>query len=120
VTEDKLWQEFDDIGEEGVRKELAGNSYSEGRKQQAYQWLEHRQSLASSDVRSHTLALANEANDLARAANKLASEANVIALDSASSAKRSAEAARISNTIATLALAAAMIAIVVSIIGLLS
>jgi ferric-dicitrate binding protein FerR (iron transport regulator) len=117
-THDRKWNEFESLGEETVRKQLAEHFYSESKERYAHQWLAHRQSLDESDSKRQALALAKEANDLARSANEAASEANSIAHNSAAFAKRSAEAARTSNTIATLALIAAVIAITVSIIGL--
>jgi hypothetical protein len=47
-TNDRLWREFEDLGEETVRKQLAEHIYSEGRERHARQWLEYRDSLESS------------------------------------------------------------------------
>ena len=51
-TNDRLWREFEDLGEETVRKQLAEHIYSEGRERHARQWLEYRDSLESSAKRS--------------------------------------------------------------------
>ena len=115
---DQLWQEFDALGEEEVRRRLAAHQYGTAKARSALQWIEFRESLRSSDSIAQSLAFARDANDLARSANAAALEANSIARASSDSAKRSADAASTSNTIATAALAAAIIAIVVSIIAI--
>jgi hypothetical protein len=101
------WKEFEDLGEDEVRKRLAASIWGEDKARLARQWLEFRET-----------ALAREANDLARSANTAALEANSIARDAAASARQSVEAARTNNIIATLALCGAGIAIAISIIGL--
>ena len=115
---DLLWQEFEALGEDEVRKRLGAHQYGETKKRSAIQWIEYRESLRSSDSMAHSLAFAREANDLASSANAAAVEANSIARASSDSAKRSADAARTSNIIATLALIAAVIAMALSIIGM--
>jgi hypothetical protein len=92
-VQDVRLKEFEDIGEEEVRKRLAAHIWSEDKERLARQWLELR-----------STSLAREANDLARRANDVAKEANDIA--------------RRNNFIAALALFGAGIAITVSIIGL--
>lgn len=106
------WDEFDTLGEEEVRKRVAGHRYSGRREQQARQWLEYRASLDSSGSRRNALCLASEANDLAREANRIARNAE-------NSAERTAAAARTSNIIASASAVAAAIAIIISIIGML-
>lgn len=91
--QDVRLKEFEDLGEEEVRKRLAAHIWSEDKERLARQWLEFRGT-----------ALAREANDLARRANELAEKANDIA--------------RTNNIIATFALVMAVIALAVSIIGL--
>jgi hypothetical protein len=105
------WQQFEELGEEEVRRRLGSHVYKEETQRLANQWLLYRASSDSAELRRLTLDSAMEANDLARKANELASEANSIA-------RSSAAEARTSNTIAKLALAAATIAIVISIISL--
>jgi hypothetical protein len=116
---DSLWQEFEALGEEEIRRRLAARQYSVTKTHSANQWLEYRESLSSSVSNAQSLALAREANDLARSANATASEANTIARDSASSASLSAKAARRSNIIATAALIAAAISVAASIISMI-
>jgi hypothetical protein len=112
------WQEFEVIGEEKVRKNIGLHVYGDQRLRLANQWLAFRESSDSSEQRRKTLALAQEANDLARSASEAASESNSIARRAADSASLSAAAARTNNIIATLALIAATIAIAFSIIGM--
>jgi hypothetical protein len=90
---DVRWREFEDLGEEDVRKRLAAHIWSEEKEKLARQWLEHRGT-----------SLAREANDLAREANNAARQANDLASKN--------------NIIATVALIIAVVAIAVSIIGL--
>lgn len=92
-VQDVRWKEFEELGEEDVRKRLARHIWLEDKERLARQWLELRET-----------SLAREANDLARRANDAAKEANDIA--------------RKNNVIATVALIMAVIAIAVSIIGL--
>ena len=92
-VQDVRWKEFEELGEEKVRKHLSERIWGEDKERLARQWLELRQT-----------SLAREANDLARRANDVAKEANDIA--------------RRNNFIAALALFGAGIAITVSIIGL--
>jgi hypothetical protein len=91
--QDVRLKEFEDLGEEEVRKRLAAHIWGEDKERLARQWLELRET-----------SLAREANDLARKANDAAKEANDIA--------------RTNNIIATLALVGAGFSITVSIIGL--
>ena len=89
-----IWQrEFEDLGEEAVRKRLSASIWDGDKERLARQWLELR-----------STSLAREANDLARRANDAANEANLIA--------------RNNNMIAGFALVAAGIAIAISILGL--
>ena len=118
IDRDATWAEFDRIGQEQVRKNIASHVYGELRLYLANQWLDFRDSVESSEDRRRTFMLASDANDLARLANEAASESNSIARAAADSAKRSADAARTNNIIATLALIAAVIAIALSIIGI--
>jgi hypothetical protein len=92
-VQDVRWKEFEELGEEEVRKRLAQHIWGEEKEQLARQWLELR-----------STSLARVANDLARRANDTANEANVIA--------------RNNNMIAGFALVAAGIAIAISILGL--
>jgi hypothetical protein len=115
---EKTWVEFEEIGEEAVRKNIGAHVYGDRRLRLAREWLAHREASSSSSDRRATLTLANEANDLARSANEAALEANSIARDASASAKRSADAARTSNMIATLALIAAIVAIALSVISM--
>jgi hypothetical protein len=84
-------KEFDDLGEEVVRKRLSTSLWDEDKQRSARQWLRET-------------SLAREANDLARTANDVAEKANKLA--------------RTNNTIAIVALVGAMIAIAISIISL--
>jgi hypothetical protein len=92
-VQDVRWKEFEELGEEEVRKRLGAHIWGEDKERLARQWL---------DLRSTSLA--REANDLARRANDVAREANDIA--------------RRNNFIAALALFGAAIAITISILGL--
>jgi hypothetical protein len=92
-VQDVRWKEFEELGEEEIRKRLAQHIWGEDKERLARQWLELR-----------STSLAREANDLAKRANDVAKEANDIA--------------RTNNIIATLALVGAGFAITVSIIGL--
>jgi hypothetical protein len=97
---DVRWKEFEDLGEEDVRKRLAQHIWSEEKERLAREWLAFRETR-----------LDREANELARKANVAAKEANDLA--------RSAnEIANRNNVIATLALIGAVIAIGVSFISL--
>src|SRR5262245_56855855 len=62
------WKEFEDLGEEEVRKRLAQHIWGEDKERLARQWLDHR-----------STSLAREANDLARTANDIAEKANSLA-----------------------------------------
>jgi hypothetical protein len=92
-VQDVQLKEFEELGEEEVRKRVAAHIWGEDKERLARQWLELR-----------STSLAREANDLARKANDVAKEANDIA--------------RRNNFIAMLALFGAGVAITVSIIGL--
>ena len=92
-VQDVRWKEFEDLGEEDVRKRLGMHIWGEDKERLARQWLELRET-----------SVAREANDLARRANDVAEKANDIA--------------RKNNLIATFALFGAGIAITISIIGL--
>ena len=92
-VQDVRWKEFEELGEEEVRKRLSASIWGEDKIRLARQWLELRET-----------SLAREANDLARKANDAAKEAN--------------DLARTNNIIATLALVGAGFAITISIIGL--
>jgi hypothetical protein len=92
--QDVRWKEFEELGEEEVRKRLAGHIWGEDKERLARQWLEAREAAKAAENRRKTLALAKEANDLARSAN---------------------DVARRNNIVATLALVVAMIALGVSI-----
>jgi hypothetical protein len=90
---DDGWKEFEDLGEEDVRKRLGRRIWTEDKERSARLWLEFRETR-----------LAREANDLAKRANDVAQQAN--------------ELVRTNNIIATIALIGAGIAIAVSILGL--
>jgi hypothetical protein len=92
-VDDRRWKEFEDLGEEDVRKRLLQHIWGEDKERLARQWLEHRGTF-----------LDREANDLARKANAIAEKAN--------------DLARKNNIIATIALIGAGIAIAISIISL--
>jgi hypothetical protein len=92
-VQDVRWKEFEELGEEDVRKRLSAHIWGEDKERLARQWLELRET-----------SLAREANDLAKKANDAAKEANDIA--------------RTNNIIATLALVGAGFSITVLIIGL--
>jgi len=93
-VQDVRWKEFEDLGEEEVRKILGGHIiWGEDKERLARQWLELRET-----------SLAREANELAKRANDLAKRAN--------------DLARSNNFIAGLALFGAALAITVSIISL--
>ena len=92
-VQDVRWKEFEQLGEEEVRKRLAQHIWREDKERLARHWLELQET-----------SLAREANIKAKEANDLAREANVIA--------------HTNNLIATLALIMAVIAIAVSILGL--
>jgi hypothetical protein len=92
-VQDVRWKEFEELGEEEVRKRLGAHIWGEDKERLARQWLELRET-----------SLARQANDLAMKANDAAKEANDIA--------------RTNNIIATLALVGAGFSITVSIIGL--
>jgi hypothetical protein len=83
-------QEFDELGEDDVRKRLAAHIWSEEKERLARDWLDMR---ASAQVRV-AIAAARDAND---------------------SAWRSSMAARTGNWIAAAALVVAVIALVISI-----
>jgi hypothetical protein len=89
---DSWRKNFETLGEEGVRKNLANHIWPEDIERLARQWLQSGEA-----AKRETLALAKEANDLAKEANNIA---------------------RKNNVIATLALFGAGIAITISIIGL--
>ena len=136
------WREFDRLGAEEVRKQLAAGIYGEERAAQAREWLAHQESertrkaleaseQAVEEARTAN-ALSREANNAAREAveearaanstaresNDLARSANTTASDAAASARRTADAARNNNMIATMALIAAVIAMAISIVGI--
>ena len=122
---DAVWQGFEAVGPEEVRKRLGAHQYGEQRAHLAENWLAHRDALEASEDRRKAIAAADEANALARNANELASSANKLARSAnttaesaAASARLTADAARNSNMIATLALIAAIIASAVSILGI--
>jgi hypothetical protein len=91
------WKEFEELGEDDVRKRLGAVVWDAHKQVAARQWLEAREAAKAAESRRETLALAKEANDLARSANNVA---------------------RTNNFIAALALVGAGIAIAVSVIGL--
>jgi hypothetical protein len=91
------WKEFEDLGEDDVRKRLGAVVWDGTKQVAARQWLEAREADKGAENRRETLALAKEANDLAKEAN---------------------DVARANNRIAALALIGAGIAIAISIIGL--
>ena len=62
------WKEFEDLGEEDVRKRLGMHIWGEDKERLARQWLQLRET-----------SLAREANDLAKRANDLARSNNFIA-----------------------------------------
>jgi hypothetical protein len=94
---DLRWKEFEELGEEEVHKRLAASIWGEEKARLAREWLQSKEwSRSSADSRA-TLAIANEANDLAQSANDIA---------------------RSNNIIATIALVVAVIAIAVSILAL--
>jgi hypothetical protein len=113
--DEEMWDQFEKLGPERVRLDIGAHRYGEKRLRLANQWLLYKDSVDSAEDRRNTLALANDANELARSANEAALDSNSIARQAASSAAQSAKAARISNMIAMAALAAAIIAIVMSI-----
>ena len=94
---DTWWKEFEDLGEEEVRKRLGMHTWLEDKEKLARQWLQSGDTAKAAENRRDTLALAKEANDLAKEAN---------------------DVARQNNTIATLALIVGVIALALSIIGL--
>ena len=102
--QDVWWKEFEQLGEEEVRKHLRAHIWGEEKERLAFQWLELGEAAKALENRRKTLALVREVNDLARRANDVAKEAN--------------DTARTNNIIATFALFLAGIAIGVSIIGL--
>jgi len=102
--QDVWWEEFEQLGEEEVRKHLGAHIWGEEKERLARQWLELGEAVKALENRRKTLALVREVNDLARRANDVAKEAN--------------DTARTNNIIATFALFLAGIAIGVSIIGL--
>jgi CHASE3 domain sensor protein len=55
------WQDFEEIGEAGVRQNLALRIYGEDNKKLAAAWLEHKASLANAASQAESLALAREA-----------------------------------------------------------
>jgi hypothetical protein len=91
--QDVQWREFEDVGEDEVRKRVAKHIWRTEKERLARQWLELRET-----------SLAREANDLARRANDVAEQAN--------------DVARTNNIIATIALGMAVLALAVSIIGM--
>jgi hypothetical protein len=90
---DDIQKEFEELGEDVVRKRLSASIWPEDKARLARQWLELRET-----------SLAREANDLARKANDVAEKANALA--------------RKNNMIATFALVGAGIATTISIISL--
>ena len=68
-VQDVRWKEFEELGEEEVRKRLSAHIWGEDKERLARQWLDLRQT-----------SLAREANDLAREANDIASRNNFIAM----------------------------------------
>jgi len=72
--------EFDDLGEEEVRRRLAGHVWSASKERLARQWLELREWSTSSADAKQTLAMAKEANDLARSGNTIATVALIMSL----------------------------------------
>jgi len=95
--QDVWWKEFEQLGEEEVRKHLRAHIWGEEKERLAFQWLELGEAAKALENRRETLALARRANDAAKEAN---------------------DTARTNNIIATFALFVAGIAIGVSIIGL--
>jgi hypothetical protein len=140
------WREFDNLGIEEVRKQLAAQIYGEDKAAQAREWVAHQESERTFAVTRKALEaseqaveearnanslsreavsearnaneLASKSNEFASKANDLARMANDTASDAAASARRTADAARNNNMIATLALIAAAIAITISIVGI--
>jgi hypothetical protein len=92
-VDDRRWKEFENLGEEDVRRRLSAHIWPEDKERLARQWLNLRET-----------SLAREANNLARSANAIAEKANNLA--------------RKNNIIAMLALIGAGIAIAISIISL--
>jgi hypothetical protein len=90
---DVHWKEFEDLGEDDVRKRLGRHIWDVEKERSARLWLEAREKY-----------LAREANDLAKRANDVAQRAN--------------DLVRTNNVIATFALVGAGIAIAISILGL--
>ena len=95
---EKLWADFEKIGIEQVRRNLAGHVYGEERSKAALGWIDHQASKSESLDRASVIALAREANDLAREAIEAAREANRVASDSATSSRAANELARAANS----------------------
>jgi hypothetical protein len=70
--------EFDDLGEEEVRKRL--RVWDASKQRRARQWLEFKEWSKSSSDAQQTLKVASEANDLARSGNKIAAGALILAV----------------------------------------
>ena len=97
---DDVREEFEDLGEEDVRKRVAQHIWDVRKERLARQWLKDQET-----------ALARKANELAREANDLARKANDVA-------KEASDIAGANKNIAMWALAGAVIAILVSIASL--
>jgi hypothetical protein len=101
---DDPYARFAELGEGGVKHELARDAFNDVNKRLAITWLEQKAQDRSDASQAESLAIASSSKDAAW-----------VAADAARVAAREAKTA---NTIAKLALVAAVIAIAVSVIGL--
>lgn len=95
------WAEFDRLGLETVRRQLAESIYGETKARLARAWIEHQESLKADADRAAALAEARAANEVAKIA--------------AESAQQSAAAAWAYVWVAVGALGASLIAVAISV-----
>lgn len=100
------WEEFDRLGLETVRRQLAESIYRETKARLARAWIEHQESLKADTDRAAALAEARAANEVAK--------------NAAESAQQSAAAAWVNVWIAMVALGASLIAVAISVVAFFS
>jgi X-X-X-Leu-X-X-Gly heptad repeat protein len=88
------WREFDSLGVEEVRKQLAAQIYGEDKAAQAREWLAHQESERALAVSHKALDASEQAVEEARSANSLSREA-------VSEARKANELASKSNELAS-------------------
>jgi hypothetical protein len=117
VDVESQWRDYEEIGEEQVRKNLASNVYGEDRTKSSRAWLAHKAAVREAASQRTSAASQDEANSIARVASAAASRA-------AAAAERSATAAERANKRAAIAIAVSIASVIVTIIfailGLLS